>query len=193
MSLKDKTKWDKKYQNKPQLLEFRDASAQLIDALKSIPRGEALDLACGTGRNSLYLAQNGFEVDALDIAQVALDTLTQDAQRLDVTHLIHSTLTDLDNYTPEKQYDLIVMCNFLDRSLLQKTKDSLRSGGFYFVETYMLDASNEKENSDKNNLLEKKELQKIFRDFEIIYYNEFDNEKHELYSMKKQIILAKKI
>ncbi len=193
MSLKDKTKWDKKYQNKPQLLEFRDASAQLIDALKSIPRGEALDLACGTGRNSLYLAQNGFEVDALDIAQVALDTLTQDAQRLDVTHLIHSTLIDLDNYTPEKQYDLIVMCNFLDRSLLQKTKDSLRSGGFYFVETYMLDASNEKENSDKNNLLEKKELQKIFRDFEIIYYNEFDNEKHELYSMKKQIILAKKI
>ena len=193
MSLKDKTKWDKKYQNKPQLLEFRDASAQLIDALKSIPRGEALDLACGTGRNSLYLAQNNFEVDALDIAQVALDTLTQDAQRLDVTHLIHSTLTDLDNYTPEKQYDLIVMCNFLDRSLLQKTKDSLRSGGFYFVETYMLDASNEKENSDKNNLLEKKELQKIFRDFEIIYYNEFDNEKHELYSMKKQIILAKKI
>ncbi len=193
MSLKDKTKWDKKYQNKPQLLEFRDASAQLIDALTGIPRGEALDLACGTGRNSLYLAQNNFEVDALDIAQVALDTLTQDAQRLDVTHLIHSTLTDLDNYTPEKQYDLIVMCNFLDRSLLQKTKDSLRSGGFYFVETYMLDASNEKENSDKNNLLEKKELQKIFRDFEIIYYNEFDNEKHELYSMKKQIILAKKI
>ncbi len=193
MSLKDKTKWDKKYQNKPQLLEFRDASAKLIDALKNIPKGDALDLACGTGRNALYLAQNGFKVDALDIAQIALDTLTQDAQKLDVANLIHAELTDLDNYTTKKQYDLIVMCNFLDRSLLKQTKDSLKSGGFYFVETYMLDASNEKENSDKNNLLEKKELQKIFDDFEIVHYDEFDNEKHEIYSMKKQVILAKKI
>ena len=85
------------------------------------------------------------------------------------------------------------MCNFLDRTLIEKAKISLNIGGIFLVETYMIDEDNEKKDSDKINLLGKNELKNIFEDYEIITYDEYDNEKHEIYKMKKQLIVAKKL
>jgi len=194
MSLQDKKKWDEKYLKKNKLLLPRDGSQNLHNNFDKLSSGYALDLACGNGRNTIFLAENGFTVDAVDIAQIALDSLSTQIKTKQLEDKVNIFCEDLDNFDfKQNKYDLIVMSNFLDRDLIAKTKPSLKDGGVYFVETYMIDEKNEKENSDKKNLLQADELKDIFNDFEILFYDEFDNEKHELYSMKKQVILAKKI
>ena len=72
MSKQDQIKWDKKFSEKSELLKPREASAYL-KKLESIGKDKtALDLACGAGRHSLYLAKQDFKVFALDISKVHL-------------------------------------------------------------------------------------------------------------------------
>jgi len=194
MSLNDKQKWDAKYIKKSQLLLPRDASINLVNHLGRCSGDRALDLACGAGRNTIYLAKNGFNVDAFDIAQIALNALHVELETQNLSQKVNTKLVDLDKFDiKENAYDLVLMCNFLDRELITKAQQSLSDDGIFIVETYMVDDKNEKENSDRANLLEKNELKDIFADdYEILFYDEYDNEPHEIYQMKKQVIVAKK-
>lgn len=189
MAIEDKIKWDKKYQDKPNLLKDREPSEKLVALLAQIEGKTALDVACGAGKHSIYLAKNGFNVKAIDIAQVALDNLNQKGFNNITTECI-----DLDNYTPNKRYDLIVKSNFLDRTLIPKLLNALNTNGVLFIETYMEDESNEKKDSNPNYLLKKEEL-KGFCDTngEILLYEEFNNESYEMYRMKKQVIAIKRV
>lgn len=194
MSLKDKEKWDNKYLKKSQLLRPRDASANLKEWLTHCTGTKALDLACGSGRNSIYLAKCGFEVDSLDIASLAIDALDAEAKKQNLTSNINTFLVDLDTYKiKQKMYDIIVMANFLDRDVLKRAKDALKTNGILFVETYMISDENEKSKSDLNNLLRSQELKQMLdSSFEILHYDEFKNEDYEIYEMKKQVIVARK-
>jgi len=194
MSLKDKQKWDTKYIKKSQLLKPRKPSINLVNHLDKCIGKRALDLGCGAGRNTIYLAQNGFSVDALDIAQIALDALHVELEKQDLLEKVNIKLTDLDKFEAEKNsYDLALMCNFLDRKLIEKVKQTLSKDGIFIVETYMIDENNEKKDSNQDYLLKENELQQIFKNgYEILFYDEYDNEPHEIYQMKKQVIVAKK-
>lgn len=195
MSLKDKEKWDAKYLTKSQLLKPREASQNLIRWISHCEGNKALDLACGSGRNTLYLADKDFHVDAVDIASIALDALQKEAKNRILHSKINTILIDLDKYEVQKnKYDLILMTNFLDRKLLKRSQDALKKGGIFFIETYMINDENEKTKSDISNLLQSQELKNLFSDsFEILYYDEFKNEDYEIYKMQKQVIVVKKI
>jgi len=193
MSQKDKIKWDEKFVSNPELLAPREPSNILKNFLskdENYTDKIALDLACGGGRHTLYLANLGFKVDAVDISKVALDNLREKID-IDTVSLIED---DLDHFSPEEdRYDLIVMSNFLDRELIRRSFCALKSGGVFFVETYMDDPNNEKRNSNPNFLLQKDELKKIFDGFKILDYREFWNESYEIYRMKKEAVLAKRV
>ena len=195
MSLKDKEKWDTKYIKKSQLLRPRNPSINLVNHLDKCSGKRALDLGCGAGRNTIYLAQNSFSVDALDIAQIALDALHVELEKENLSKKVNIKLSDLDEFeVKENFYDLALMCNFLDRNLIEKVKQSLSINGIFIVETYMMDEKNEKKDSNQDYLLKENELKQIFNDgYEILFYDEYDNEPHEIYQMKKQVIVAKKI
>lgn len=190
MALKDKVKWDKKYSEMAGLLETRPPSELVSGFFESAPGKRALDLACGGGRHSLFLADQGFNVDAVDISAVALEALRTkaDPDRINIVE------ADLDTYTPGiSVYDLIVKTNFLDRALIERAKAALTTGGIMIVETYMADEANEKPDSNPDFLLQKEELLSLFSDgFEILEYKEFWNEPHEKYRMKKQAIAVRK-
>lgn len=190
MAQEDKIKWNKKYKEKHSLLKDRPASKKLDTIIQNIQKGNALDIACGAGRNSIFLAIKGFNVDAVDISEVALEHLNN----LDIKN-INAILVDLDHYIPSKEfYDIVVMTNFLDRSLIPKLVDALKTNGYMLIETYMNDPINEKENSNPNFLLQKDELKEFFDgSFKIIDYDEFENESFEMYRMKKQSIIAQKL
>ncbi len=65
--------------------------------------GKALDIATGMGRNAIFLAQCGFEVDAIDISNVAIDKLTNRPEKL------NPICVDLDSYDiPTVRYSLIL-------------------------------------------------------------------------------------
>ena len=195
MSQKDQLKWNKKYTDSPRLLESREASI-IVQRFSRLASGKkALDIACGTGRNTLYLAQNGFEVDALDISAVALQELSQQMNKVTDLSFIHTQLLDLDQYNPPlSHYNLIINIHFLDRSLISKLGKALKKDGILIIETYMQDTENEKPNSNPDFLLKKDELPSYFNDnYEILGYEEFWNDNNELYRMRKQAIVVKRV
>lgn len=190
MALKDKIKWDKKYQEIASLLENRKPSEKLIKIIEKVKGKKALDVASGAGRNSIYLAINDFDVVALDISEIALESLNNKGYKN-----IYCKLVDLDEYEiPKNSYDLIVMTNFLDRNIIPKLLNALKIGGVFFIETYMEDDLNEKAPSNPDFLLKKNELKTFFDDsFELLDYEEFVNEDYEIYKMKKQFIAVRKL
>ncbi len=194
MSQQDQIKWDKKYTDNNALLGFREASPLLQQFLPQVQGRRALDIACGTGRNTLYLAAKGFEVDALDISAVALQELTQHMHKVTDLASIHTQLVDLDAYTPPlSSYDLIIQTNFLDRRLIPLLASALTKDGLLIIETYMLDPENEKKGSNESYLLKPGELPTYFDEhYEILYYDEFWN-RGENYRMRKQGIVVRRV
>jgi SAM-dependent methyltransferase len=186
MAIEDQIKWNKKYQETPKLLEKRDVGAKLKEAITYSKIGCALDVASGAGKNSIYLAEHGFEVESYDISKVALDALNEQNYKN-----ITTFCKDLDGFEPiENKYDFIVMTNFLDRELIPKLAKGLKPNGVLFIETYMHHESNEKKSSNTNYLLKEGELKTFFSDeYTVLDYSEFDNGKDELHKMRKQSIM----
>ncbi len=194
MSQQDQKKWDEKYRKKSELLRPREASMNIQKFVEKSKGAKALDLACGAGRNTIYLAKLGYEIDALDIAEVALEALAAEAHNEEVHELINAQLFDLDTFAPaSERYELIIMMNFLDRGLIERAKKGLKREGLFIVETYMDDSRNEKKDANKEYLLKKEELKSLFSEgYKVLFYEEFENEAHELYRMKKQAIVVRK-
>jgi len=136
-----------------------------------LPRGRALDIACGQGRNSLYLAEGGFEVVPMDISTVALDEARKRAElkqlRIDWRH------TDLEAVRlDEAAYDLIVNFNYLQRSLIPQIKRAVKHGGYIIFETYLIDQMAIGHPKNPDYLLRHNELLEHFREFRILGYRE---------------------
>ncbi|MDA7816655.1 methyltransferase domain-containing protein [Sulfurimonas sp.] len=162
--LEDRERWNKRYVENPMPSEV---SSLLEKYIENVNVGDALDVACGTGRNTHYLSDLGFNVDAIDISDYALDKVKNSAT-------INKIDTDLDNYniTPNK-YDLIVNINYLNRRLVSQMKDSLKEGGVIVFETFIVahgDFNLPTTNLDY--LLRKNELLHSFIGLDIIYYEE---------------------
>ena len=194
MSQRDQEKWDRKYLENPSLREERPPSRWLEEYIPETEGGQALDVACGTGRNTLWLARHGWKVDAVDISPVALQILTEAAQKEGVSGMITTYLIDLDRFVaPRESYDLIVKTNYLDRPLISELKKLLKLGGYFVVETYMDHPENEREDANPDFLLQAAELPLIFNDWEILAYEEYPNENFEMHRMMKAGIVARKI
>jgi SAM-dependent methyltransferase len=70
-----------------------------------IPPGKAMELGCGPGRNSIFLAQHGFKVDAFDISEVAINWAKERSQdlNLDINFVVQSVF----ELEPIEEYDFI--------------------------------------------------------------------------------------
>jgi SAM-dependent methyltransferase len=116
----------------------------LVEALKRIAllsrrrkkRGRAADLACGSGREAVYLALSGCAVDAIDILPDALARARALARRADVR--IRTIRKDLERepVLPVGRYDLVTVFRFLHRPLLAAIGRSIAPGGFVVYETF---------------------------------------------------------
>ncbi len=105
--------------------------------LKALPAaGRALDVACGDGANARYLAELGFEVDAVDVSDVLIARLAQAAAALHLN--VSPRVLDLEGPVvfPAHEYAVIVNFNFLQRSLFDGLARALRPGGLLLFETF---------------------------------------------------------
>jgi len=110
--------------------------------LRVIPRGKALDLGIGEGRNALFLAKNGFEVEGIDLSQEAVRRCNELAQREGLP--VRAQVADVRKFPiPEGAYTCIVcayVLNFLKRSeverLIKRIKIGLVSGGAVYVAAF---------------------------------------------------------
>ena len=175
---KDQSRWDKHYDIEGFLFGSKPIRF-LKDNIHLLPKGRALDLAMGEGRNGVYMATQGFDVLGLDISPVGLNKAHQLAEHHKVK--IETRVVDLENYQLEKNaYDVIICTYYKQRNLFDQMKESLKPGGMALVETYNIDYLRYARFSRKY-LLENNELLKIFKDFKIIRYQAYDDGK-EAYS-----------
>ena len=172
MSLDDQVRWDRQYE---QSRALKKPAAFLQEIFESehwhIPPGRALDVACGSGSNALFLAGQGFEVTAIDISPVGLAHGAQLAKERSLSVIWQQA--DLDSIQlPVAACDLIVNINYLQRSLMSQIKSALKCGGFIVFETYLIDQQTIGHPKNPNYLLAHNELLGHFRDFRVLCYRE---------------------
>jgi len=147
-------------------------SSFLVENIGILPKGRVLDVATGRGRNAVYLAQQGFEVDGIDISREALDA----AEALAVESGVSVTfrLMDLENDAslPQEAYDVIICFNYLYRPLIPQLKRSLRPGGMLVYETYIVEQALFGRPRNPKHLLQHNELLEFFHDFRCLRYRE---------------------
>lgn len=137
----------------------------------SVAPGKALDLACGKGRNALFLASRGFQVTAIDISPVALAQAHKQAQRGSLS--ISWRQADLEHLQlPCAEYDLVVNINYLQRSLIGQIKQSLKPAAYLIFETYLIDQRAIGHPKNPDYLLAHNELLDHFREFRVFLYRE---------------------
>jgi dihydroneopterin aldolase len=112
--------------------------------LHRLPKGRALDVACGRGRHTLYLANHGFEVDAIDRDRENLAALSAAAQQrhlgqIAVKQVDLERLTDERPEFPANTYDAIIVCFYLHRPLFPWLTDALKPHGVLLYETFTID------------------------------------------------------
>jgi len=172
MSLDDRIRWERQYGQSGAPEKPAAFLKEILDAGHwDIARGRALDIASGAGRNALFLAEKGFDVTAVDIAQPGLD---QGARRAAERSLsISWQQTDLENGgLPPGPYNLIVNINYLQRSLVPHIKSALAPGGYIIFETYLIDQQTIGHPKNPDYLLAHNELLNYFRDLRVLYYRE---------------------
>ena len=134
MSAADRDRWnaryaDGAYESRRHPSPFLEQNAHLLPA-----DGRALDLACGAGRNAIYLAHRGFDVDAVDISRVALQRGRADAGELPIRWIE----CDLDDgFEADADYDLIVNIRYVNLPLVSALLESLRTGGVLVMEQHL--------------------------------------------------------
>ncbi len=166
-----RSKWNERYDS----TDYRpQVDAHLAVFAKKLEAGNALDIACGLGQNTLFLRNLGWRVDAIDISDKAIEALSDERN-------ISALRTDIADFPwPKEGYELIVNINFLDRSIFPNIIDALRPGGFLFFKTFTYKSA-----MNPKYVLRKNELVEAFDELEIEYYRLIEEGKRALLIARK--------
>ena len=165
----DLTGWDARYRSRA-LEDLEAPPTQLaVETARGLKPGMALDLACGTGRNSLWLAEQGWSVTAVDGAAAAIEALRERATASGVR--IQTEVADLKaggyRIIPSS-WDLITICYYLQRDLFETALAGVRPGGLLLVIAHIAE---DREEATENRLAPG-ELRRYFEMSEILHYRE---------------------
>lgn len=158
MSLDD---WNARYCSREEI--DHEPAPLLVDAAGELAPGRALDLACGAGRNAVWLAQRGWSVVAIDGAEEAIRVVHELAPEIDARVLDLET----DRALPfdDESFDLVAILYFLHRPLFAEAKRVLRRGGTIVVAIRM-------SGINPKYCVAPGELRTYFEDFEIVHERE---------------------
>lgn len=150
-----------------------DAVPVFESAWGSLAHRRAIDLAAGSGRDAVYLALRGLDVEAVDILPDALERARDLASRYAATLRTHVVDLEKAGLPDRDVYDLVVIFNYLQRSLFDDIRRAIRPGGFAVIETFLV-AQRERfgKPSRDAHLLQPGELARLFADWRVFHYRE---------------------
>jgi len=163
--LRDRIKWNEKYRSQ----DYPTEPAAIVEQFFRLAQGKtALDLAAGSGRHAIFLAEQGFAVDAVDISEEGLALFAGRSAS------IRPICADLDTFDiPGERYDLIVNVLYLNRRLFPQIREALRPGGILIFETLVEPPEGEGEgNHCRDYFLRENELLHSFLALRILHYHE---------------------
>jgi len=130
-----------------------------------------LDLACGHGRNGLHLQTQGLAVHFLD-KETLLLTRLQTEQHIPPEHCFNIDLETGQQVLIPHRYQGILVFRYLHRPLMEQIKAAIEPGGFIIYETFTVENRQFGRPHRDAFLLQEKELQAIFHDWDCLYYFE---------------------
>jgi SAM-dependent methyltransferase len=142
-----------------------------------LPRGRVLDLACGSGRELVWLAGRGFEAEGWDRAPEALERASVLAERCGVG--VRTRVVDLEfgpRPDPRPEYDVVMVFRFLHRPIFPWIAAWLRPGGALVYETYRTGQERYGRPKQPRFLLGSGELARAFPDCRVDLYEETEPE-----------------
>lgn len=143
---------------------------------KLCPAGNGLDIACGAGRDSVFLALNGWQMTGIDRNPDALQRTQRLAESQQVT--VNTVLLDMEmpsvNVNPfhaykKQSFDLICVVRYLHRPLFPYLRGLLKDGGYLLYQTFMQGSEKFGSLRNPNYLLKLNELADIFQHDDIIH------------------------
>jgi SAM-dependent methyltransferase len=153
-----------------------EPSAWLTRNLDLLPAsGDALDVACGRGRNALALGRAGLRVRAVDRDERALRALRVEAGRLDLPVVVEAV--DLEASEPDLgtgAYDVVAVFNYLHRPLFPALLRALRPAGLLIYETFIVDQAARGRPTNPLFLLQRGELKRLVAPLQVVREREGD-------------------
>lgn len=135
------TEWNERYRTRERAEDFSAAPTPLlVETAQHLSPGRALDVACGTGRHALWLAERGWTAAAVDGSEVAIAALRSKAKQLGIT--VDARVADLANSgfsMEEAHWDLVLMCYYLQRDLFEPLKRAVVPGGLALVIVHIVE------------------------------------------------------
>jgi SAM-dependent methyltransferase len=128
----DIQRWDERYRSAARPREDLEAppTSLVMRVAETLPLGNALDLACGAGRNALWLAEHGWQVTAVDGSAVAIEILRR---RVPQVNAYVADLEKCEYVIEPESWDLIVIAYYLQLDLIESAKAGLKPGGVIIV------------------------------------------------------------
>jgi SAM-dependent methyltransferase len=138
--------WDARYRTAERAEEdlLSPPTPLVVQFAANLTPGNALDLACGAGRNSIWLAENGWDVTAVDGSKTAIEILEHRAAARGLG--VHTHVADLERlefHIEPRSCDLICKCYYLQRSLMPAVLEGIRPDGMAIVIVHLADAAEE--------------------------------------------------
>lgn len=165
----DRSRWDEIY-SQQKYVYGTEPSEFLRKHLAGVSVGRALDLAMGEGRNAVYLARKGFRVEGVDISEVALRKAKRLARENRVQ--VKTVQANLNDYRIRSEaYDLIVMIDYFQRSLLVGIEQGLRPGGYVILEAVCISAGTTRDGEGARASLRCEEVGGLFPMLEKIHFS----------------------
>ncbi|MDF9745263.1 class I SAM-dependent methyltransferase [Natrinema salsiterrestre] len=131
----DRDRWNERYR-RDAFDPADDPIPELERRIATLPDGRALDVATGTGRNALFLAEQGYDVDAVDISEAGLERARDRAADRGVD--VDWIRADLAEFDPGRErYDVITVSFFAALEHLPDLKEALAPGGVLVSEHHL--------------------------------------------------------
>jgi len=163
-------RWNARWQDRKNDPEAPDR--WLVDVLPLLPKGTVLDVACGQGRNTLFLADHGFSVTAVDISEAGLQQLAAAARLRKLT--VETWQTDLEDAPnlPAGPFDVLIDFFYLHRPILPTLLELVRPGGIVVLRTFSSAGPFDGGLDNPAFVLQPGELLKIFAGWDILRHEE---------------------
>ncbi len=163
--------WDQRYRSGERAAEDLDAAPTplVVETAKKLAPGKALDLACGTGRNTLWLAEQGWSVTAVDGSLVAIEILRGRASERSV--IVNTRLADLEKFEYQiepSSWNLVAICYYLQRDLFEPAKQGVVPGGILISIVHITEPGEE----PTAHRLRPGELERYFQGWKILHLRE---------------------
>lgn len=178
--------WNRRYAG-DEFLFGTEPNAWLREHVGSLPRaGHILSVADGEGRNSVWLAQQGFQVDAFDVANRAVEKAQAYAHRQGVS--VNFAVADVDGFAwPQSAYDGVaaIFVQFADpdmrQRLFERIARSLKPGGVLILQGYTPKQLAYRTGGPPflSHLYTREMLTSAFADLSILELREYEAEVHE--------------